>query len=112
MGEAKLKPFVDTLIRFVRQKCGFAATQASQNQTPAGLAFPDIMPLRHQFLQKMWLELYLWAHSDAFAQRRAKMPHDQQVTTVAGDVILWFEAPIKLRDSVWSRRRARYSRET
>jgi len=24
---------------------------------------------------------------------RAKMPHDQQVTTVASNVILWFEAP-------------------
>jgi hypothetical protein len=28
------------------------------------------------------------------------MPHHPQVTTVAGSVILWFEAPIILRDSV------------
>lgn len=89
-----MKPFVVTLSRFVRQKCGFAATQVRQNQTLDGLVFPDATLLRHQLLQKMWLELYLWAHSDAFARLRAKMPHDQQVTTVAGDVILWFEAPI------------------
>lgn len=41
----------------------------------------------------------------ATAAFRAKMPHHQEVTTVAGNVILWFEAPIILRDSVWSCRR-------
>ncbi|MCO6409614.1 hypothetical protein ABWH89_19640 [Hoeflea alexandrii] len=51
-----MKPFVVTLSRFVRQKCGFAATWVRQNQTLAGLVFPDAMPLQHQLLQKMWPE--------------------------------------------------------